>query len=118
MSFFKFFSSKKPTSSRVARERLQMVIAHQRSAHGSPDFLPKLQADILTVIAKYVQVDMDNIKVSLDRSSGDTSILEVNVELPDPGCAANHRESPGTRAPATATNNTHRSRRRRKRYRR
>lgn len=86
MSIFKFFlpAAKQPTVAAQAKERLQILLAHERSDGGaSPDFLPKLQQELLTVIKKYVAIDDDKLAVTLDRDSG-RSILEVNVELPAP----------------------------------
>jgi cell division topological specificity factor len=67
----------------TAKERLQIVLAHERANRHSPDFLPKLQHEILEVIKKYVALDEDKVAVRLEREHG-CSVLEVNVELPLP----------------------------------
>ena len=90
MSFFDFFRSKKNTNSaQIAKERLQIIVAHQRSeadnednAGISKEDLAKLQQEIMDVIKKYVHVDEDKFSVSLDKS-GDCSVLELNVALAD-----------------------------------
>jgi cell division topological specificity factor len=67
-------------SAKIARERLQIVVSHQREDE-SEDFLPKLRHELLTVISKYVKVDKDQIKVELQKT-GSCSILELNITLP------------------------------------
>ncbi|HYC02014.1 MAG TPA: cell division topological specificity factor MinE [Azospirillaceae bacterium] len=87
MSIFDFFRSTKPTVANQAKERLQIVLAHERADRNSPDFLPQLQKELLAVIKKYVSIDEDKVAVKLDRASG-CSMLEVNVELPAPAKGA------------------------------
>ena len=81
MSIFNFFRSPPKTSATQAKERLQIVMAHERSGRSGPDFLPMLQQELLAVIAKYVDLDENKVEVKLDRGS-DCSTLEVNIELP------------------------------------
>ncbi|MBX2882964.1 MAG: cell division topological specificity factor MinE [Granulosicoccus sp.] len=88
MGFFKFFKSRSEDSSAsVAKERLQVLIAHERSGRNGPDYLPMLKQDILDVIKKYVAVDDDALSVQLD-SNEDCDILELNITLPDAEPAA------------------------------
>jgi len=68
------------TSAVVARERLKIVLAHERAGRDAPDFLPVLQKELLDVIGRYVEIRSDMIRVNLGRS-GDTSLLEINVEI-------------------------------------
>lgn len=73
----------KPTkSAAIAKERLQIIIAHERTQQGRPDYLPMLQKDLIEVIARYVPVSVDDIHIDVDRQEG-CSILELNVMLPD-----------------------------------
>jgi cell division topological specificity factor len=82
MRLLSFFS--RPRSAPVARERLQLLLAHERTAsHGQPDLLELLRAEILQVIAKHVVVDSEKIKVSLDREEG-FSTLEIDIEIRTP----------------------------------
>lgn len=81
MSLFDFFFPKKPASASVAKERLQIVLAHERAGRESPDFMPRLQKELLAVVAKYVAVNEDMIRVSLGKA-GNASVLEINVEMP------------------------------------
>jgi cell division topological specificity factor len=69
-------------SAKFAKERLQIIIAHERGEQGKPDYLANLQQDIIDVIAKYVNIDKNQVKVELERKDG-CSILELNVMLPN-----------------------------------
>jgi cell division topological specificity factor len=73
---------RQPNSAQQARERLQILLAHERAGQDSPDYLPKLQQELLEVVKKYVAVDDDKVQVQLDQDA-DVSTLEVNVELPE-----------------------------------
>ena len=84
MSWLQKLFGNPPKSAQVAKERLQLIIAHERSDHASkPDFLPALQRELVAVISKYVAVHQDDIKVSLEKQ-GNYEVLEVNIVLPDP----------------------------------
>lgn len=82
MGLLDYFRSEKKGSARVAKERLQILVAHERAERNKPSYLPQLQREILAVIRKYVAVDSDAISVNLERD--DTQeILELNIVLPD-----------------------------------
>ena len=85
MSILDYFRPKKKKTASIAKERLQIIIAHQgaKDTGGGIDYLPQLQADILKVISKYVEIDPDDINVKLDTNDDDCPILELNVALPD-----------------------------------
>lgn len=80
MSLFDFFFPKRPASAAIAKERLQIVLAHERVGRDGPDFLPALQRELLAVVAKYIEVKEDMIRMNLERA-GNASVLEINVEL-------------------------------------
>ena len=83
MSIVNFFRSrKKNTTASVAKERLQIIVAHERGQRDEPDYLPALQRDLVEVIRKYVNIDNDQVQIALD-NQGNCSILELNVTLPD-----------------------------------
>tara|TARA_B100002019_G_C21162321_1_gene543958 strand:- start:340 stop:591 length:252 start_codon:yes stop_codon:yes gene_type:complete len=82
MALFGLFSRKRKTSAAAAKERLQILISHERQNRRGPDFLPDLQRDILAVVKKYVSVRDDHVSIRLDRA-GDASVLELNVILPE-----------------------------------
>lgn len=67
-----------------AKDRLQIIIAHERNERDKPDYIAALQKELLDVIAKYVNINRDDVKVELDRQDG-CSILELNVVLPNSG---------------------------------
>ena len=75
-------TNKEEKSASVAKERLQIIVAHERMSRSGHDFLPAMQKDILEVVRKYIEVHQENINIRLD-SEGDCSILEVNVQLPE-----------------------------------
>ena len=64
----------------IAKDRLKIVLAHERASRDAPEFLPALQKDLLEVVGRYVEIREDVIRVNLGRS-GDTSLLEINVEI-------------------------------------
>ena len=81
MSFLSFLLGEKKTSANVARERLQNILAHERGAgNASPDYLPQLQKELIAVISKYVKINPEDIKVSLDRQDS-LEVLEVKIEM-------------------------------------
>jgi cell division topological specificity factor len=81
VSLFDFFFPKKPASASVAKERLQIVLAHERAGRDSPDFMPRLQKELLAVVMKYVAVKEEMIRVNLGKA-GAASVLEINIEMP------------------------------------
>jgi cell division topological specificity factor len=82
MSFLSFLLGQKKTSANVAKERLQIILAHERvGGPSSPDYLPQLQQELVAVISKYVKINPDDIKVSLE-SQGSLEVLEVKIEMP------------------------------------
>ncbi|WP_372986560.1 cell division topological specificity factor MinE [Marinobacter sp.] len=82
MSFLDYFRSKKNASASVAKERLQIIVAHERGQREQPDYLPQLQQELLQVIRKYVQISDDMVQVEVDRNER-CSVLELNVTLPE-----------------------------------
>ena len=79
---FGFFRRpRQATSAQTAKERLQILLAHERTDRSSPDYLPLLQRDILDVIKRYVRVDDDRVDIKLERGN-EISTLEINIELP------------------------------------
>ena len=82
LNFFRSTNTK--ASAAVARDRLQVIVAHQRGQRegGHMDYLPNMQREMLEVIRKYVAVDDDAVRMEVDRD-GDLEVLEVNIVLPD-----------------------------------
>lgn len=83
MGLLDLFRANEKKSANVAKERLQLIVAHRRAGNmEAPVFLPKLQQDLLEVIRKYVQVSDDAVKIDVERD-GDMDVLELNIIVPD-----------------------------------
>jgi cell division topological specificity factor len=68
-------------SAQVAKERLRIIVAQERSTRGGPDYLPQLRRELLELIRRYVNVDPDAVQVSLEKEDGN-QVLELSVALP------------------------------------
>ncbi len=80
MSMFGWF--RRASSAPVARERLQILLAHERGVRGQSDLLAILREEILAVIEKHVPIERDNVQIKMDR--GDVvSLLEIDIEIPN-----------------------------------
>jgi cell division topological specificity factor len=88
MGLINYLFSPHRQSAAIAKERLKIVLAHERAGRTAPDFLPKLQRELIDVVGRYVDIRDDMIRVNLGKS-GDTSLLEINIEIdaakPRPG---------------------------------
>ncbi len=84
MSLLSFLLGEKKKTASVAKERLQIILAHERSGRGEsrPDYLPQLQRELMAVISKYVSIRPEDIKVNLERQDN-LEVLQVKIELPD-----------------------------------
>lgn len=84
MSLFSFLLGEKKKTANVAKERLQIILAHERSGRSAatPDYLPALQRELVAVISKYININPQDIKVNLERQDN-LEVLEVKIELPD-----------------------------------
>jgi cell division topological specificity factor len=84
MSLLDFFlKTRKESTAKLAKERLQIIVAHERTSRSGPDYLPQLKQDILDVIRKYVQIDPEQVTVQLDKKGEELSVLELNIMLAD-----------------------------------
>ncbi|MBV8603689.1 MAG: cell division topological specificity factor MinE [Pelomonas sp.] len=84
MGFLSFFIGEKKSTASVAKERLQLILAHERSGRGGPDYLPQLQKELLAVISKYVSINPEDVSVNTQRE-GDMDVLDIKIELPEKG---------------------------------
>lgn len=87
MSIFEFlFGKKDKKSANLARDRLQIIIAQQRTnlstENNTPDYLPTLQKELMEVLSKYVKIQLDDINISHEKRDG-IDMLELNITLPD-----------------------------------
>ena len=81
MNLMSFFSRR--TSAPVARERLQILLAHERGVvGGKPDLVAQLREEILAVVRRHIMVEHDNVQVKMNRDA-DISTLEIEVEIPE-----------------------------------
>lgn len=82
MSLLSYLLGRRPASASVAKERLQIILAHERGSRGAPDYLPALKEELIAVISKYISINQDDIKVSLEKQDN-YEVLELNIVLPD-----------------------------------
>ncbi len=80
MKIFDFFRRAKPPAAE-AKERLQVLLAHERAGTGQPEYLARLHRDILKVVGRYVEIDEDRITVRFE-NQGTIARLELDIELP------------------------------------
>ncbi|MBA2483692.1 MAG: cell division topological specificity factor MinE [Nitrosomonas sp.] len=82
MSLLDYFRASKPKTASLAKERLQILVAHERNFRNKPSYLPQLQRELLDVIRKYVHVEQDAISVNFEQDD-DQEVLELNIILPE-----------------------------------
>lgn len=84
MSFLSFLIGEKKKTASVAKERLQIILAHERDGRSAatPDYLPDLQRELIAVISKYIKINASDLKVNIERQDN-LEVLEVKIELPD-----------------------------------
>ncbi|MDD5229669.1 MAG: cell division topological specificity factor MinE [Methylococcales bacterium] len=83
MSLLDYFRTSKTSSASLAKERLQILVAYERSSSSQPSYLPELQKELLVVIQKYVNVNKDAMTINLEQNDN-RETLELNIVLPDP----------------------------------
>ena len=114
MRWFMPFRRRKSAS--VARDRLQILLTHERGADGQSDLIPILREEVLAAVAKHVSVDVDKVQVKIERGKA-VSLLEIDIELPcdpefrqaTPARSAGHALSAprGLTSPLTAEASSH-----------
>lgn len=87
MGIFDFLTQKNKNTANVAKDRLRIIIEQGRRERGAPDYLPMLQRELLEVIRKYINVDIEAVKVDLHKD-GEHELLDISVTLPEKGVAA------------------------------
>src|SRR6266852_2415666 len=80
MRLFNILFPPRATSAAIAKERLKIVLAHERAGSKAPDFLPSMQKELIDVVGRYVEIRDDMIRVNLGETGG-TSLLEINIEI-------------------------------------
>jgi cell division topological specificity factor len=99
MNLLSFFNRR--ASAPVARERLQILFAHERAVSGGSDLVALLQQEILAVITKHIPVERDKIQVKIERGDA-VSMLEIDIEMPIPAPAPAAGSAPEKAAPEKA----------------
>lgn len=77
------FFLQKPKSATIAKERLQIILAHERGYGDQAldaEFIPRMQQEILEVVARYLPIQRDDIKINLAKQ-GAVEVFELNVSL-------------------------------------
>ncbi len=82
MRLLDYFRVARPNTAAIAKERLQILVAHERTERNTPSYLPMLQKELLDVVRKYVDVDQDAITVHVEQDD-QHEILELNIVLPE-----------------------------------
>ena len=85
MGLLQYFRKETPKkgSAKLAKDRLQIIVAHEHSSAASPAYLPELQREIVEVIRKYMEISSNDVKCEFtDKAEDAMSVLEVNVALP------------------------------------
>ena len=82
MSLLDYFKISNASSASLAKERLQIIVAHEKTSRNQPSYLPQMQKELLEVIRKYINVGQDAISVSFEQDE-DQETLELNIVLPD-----------------------------------
>jgi cell division topological specificity factor len=84
MSILSMLLGERKKTASLAKERLQIILAHERGSGRSvqPDYLPALQRELVAVLSKYVNINPEDIRVNLERQDN-LEVLEVKIELPD-----------------------------------
>jgi len=82
MSILDYLTRNRKKTASVAKERLQLILSREHATASGPDYLPALQKELLAVVSKYTHIDLDDIKINLEKD-GDCEILELNIALPE-----------------------------------
>ncbi len=82
MSLLDYFRVSRRNSAAIAKERLQILVAHERAERNRPSYLPMMQKELLEVVQKYVDVDQNAITINVEKDDRH-EILELNILLPE-----------------------------------
>ena len=83
MSLLDLLLGRKKNTAATAKERLQIIIAQERVQSQAPDYLPMLKKELMEVLARYVNISPDDIRISQEQHDG-LEMLELNITLPEP----------------------------------
>ncbi|HIF54605.1 MAG TPA: cell division topological specificity factor MinE [Methylococcaceae bacterium] len=108
MSLLDYFRTSKQSSASLAKERLQILVAHERSSRNQPSYLPQLQQEILAVIQKYVEVEDNAISINYEQDDNQ-EMLELNITLPE-----NSNENSNSKPKSNSNKNSHKKKKKKK----
>ena len=80
MNLFNLFA-RKPATAPVARERLQILLAHERKSARDADLIAVLQKDVLAAISKHIAINLEKVGVKMHRGEENLSMLEIEIEI-------------------------------------
>ena len=83
MNLFALFKRRdsQPGTAPVARERLQVLLAHERASPRQPNLLGALKEEIIDAISRHISVKPEAVKVKIERRAA-ISILRIAVNIP------------------------------------
>jgi cell division topological specificity factor len=110
MSLLDYFRTSKQSSASLAKERLQILVAHERSSRNQPSYLPQLQQEILAVIQKYVEVEDNAISINYEQDDNQ-EMLELNITLPE---NSNSNENSNSKPKSNSNKNSHKKKKKKK----
>jgi len=108
MSLLDYFRTSKQSSASLAKERLQILVAHERSSRNQPSYLPQLQQEILAVIQKYVEVEDNAISINYEQDDNQ-EMLELNITLPE-----NSNSNSNSKPKSNSNKNSHKKKKKKK----
>ena len=111
MNLLRFFRrAPAPQTAPAARERLQILLTHERSSGNQPDLVAILREEILAVVGKHVKIDPDAVDVRVERGK-DISTLEIEVEVPFVGATTKPAPAAKDKPPVPHKKASHKKRR-------
>jgi cell division topological specificity factor len=87
MDFFDRLLGRKAPSGQVAKDRLQLVLVHDRSGL-SPEIIEQMRDEIIAVVSKYVDVNLEEMDISLSQGKGQSKLI-ANIPIRRPRSGAN-----------------------------
>lgn len=83
MGFFRNLGNK-PTPKEVAKDRLKLILIHDRGEI-APEIIDKIREEILGVISKYIDIQIDDVEISVNKSDDEegenSSALIANIPI-------------------------------------
>ena len=108
MSLLDYFRTSQQSSASLAKERLQILVAHERASRNQPSYLPQLQQEILAVIQKYVEVEDNAISINYEQDDNQ-EMLELNITLPE-----NSNSNSNSKSNSNSNKNSHKKKKKKK----